>query len=319
MVTIQPAQRRLFYTGTMTSNEGTFYIDLAKDLSAVNRRLYRQGMQYYVESFEHYNIFANDEVQSMACSTAGDTWTVHNAWKKAFAHWKRQQREARKLVGQGTAPTWEDFKIYLDDAHRAGGTGSATGDELSVLAADGGAVGSGEWIHSKLIYETDDQGTTAESFLHLIGPDVSTTDAGLILNYQKSRVTVQSEDPEVPAEYSANLYAYMARDENEVMDEVANNMEDENDAPPYDLDDYVGNDTNADAPFVQSFSLASPSQPLAVGNGFLAECGLIKIDAARFSVATNAYSGNPDSQIFAFSITVAPGPYKGVMAEPMGQ
>ena len=148
MPSIAPAERRLFYIGTMTSNVGTFYLDLAKDLSVVNRRAYSQGMTYYVQQFEHYNIFADNEIQAMSCATAGDTWVVHNSWTKGEAHWNGQQRRARRLIGMSAKPKYEDFKVYLDDTHRAGGTGAATGDELSCSAADGALVSAGQdWDH----------------------------------------------------------------------------------------------------------------------------------------------------------------------------
>ena len=47
-----PVQTRLSFefTGSQTK-----YIDLAQALSAVNRRLYRQGLYYYVNSIELYD------------------------------------------------------------------------------------------------------------------------------------------------------------------------------------------------------------------------------------------------------------------------
>ena len=45
-------QRYLYYDLAHTGTEEDFhYIDLARDLSAVNARLYRQGMMYGIQSF----------------------------------------------------------------------------------------------------------------------------------------------------------------------------------------------------------------------------------------------------------------------------
>jgi len=194
---MQPAQTVLTYTVPA----GVSYIDIAKGLSQVNRRAYRQGMEYAVGKIT-FAYLANPQAVSnvsLTVGTAGNTWVVHNAWKKAYAHWIAQQRNARRLIGQSAKPTWEDFKVYLDDAHRAG-------TSLGVLAGDGGAVGTGEWDYSRLIWEEDDN-SIDRPYLHLIGGDVSTTDWGLILGYQQSRATVQPEDPELPAEFSTNMYA----------------------------------------------------------------------------------------------------------------
>ncbi len=88
MATVQPAQRTLLYL----MSDGDQWIDIASDLSKVNRRAYRQGMQYAIGKVEF--AFAgkpgNADIISLAAMTAGDTWVVHNAWKKAQAHWLQQ-------------------------------------------------------------------------------------------------------------------------------------------------------------------------------------------------------------------------------------
>ena len=317
---IQPAQRDLTYITTTSSGSSTFYVDLAADLSRINRRAYRQGMQYYVQKVEFLS--AGTTTVYVAAQTAGDTWTVHNSFVKGKAFWMKQQRDARKITGPGAKPKFEDFKIYLDDGHRAGTTVAAT-------AADGGAVGTGDWLYSQLVYITDGDAATQEWYMHLIGGDVSTTDKSLILGYQSSRVTVQDDDPNVPNEASTNMYALLQTDDTLASDEVMQNMESGNDDAPYDVDDYVGNDSNCDAPWLQAWAIANSQSTLGLLPGFMAECGLIK-----FQVSTNAFydaidtSTNPDTITqhtntrdipVAIKVTLAPGPYKGVMASPMGQ
>ena len=302
---MQPAHRTLSYLIT----NGVSYFDLAQDLSKINRRMYSQRMSYAVGSVDF--LFGGDPQAVIAvgavCSTAGDTWTVHNAWKKADAYWMAQQRRARRLIGQSAKPTWEDFKVYLDDAHRAAGN-------ETLIDLNGDAVGSGEWDYSRLVRELDNN-SIEEYFLHLIGDDVSNTDRGLILAYQESRATVQAEDPDLPQEYSNNLYALMAADLDLVADEVAQNMEEENDEPPYDHDDYVGNDTNADWPMLQHSGVASGGSPQGHVSGFVAQCGLLRVDL----YAVNAQGGEGTAPSTLLNVHLVPGGYKGVLAEPMGQ
>jgi len=303
---MQPAQTVLSYDAT----DGLSYIDIAKGLSQVNRRAYRQGMEYAVGKVT-FAYTADPQVVlnvSLTCSTAGNTWVVHNAWKKAYAHWIAQQRRARRLIGQSAKPTWEDFKVYLDDAHRAGST-------LGVLAGDGGAVGTGEWDHSVLHVEAEDHSVT-EWYMHLIGGDVGATDRGLILGYQESRATVQATDPELPAEYSDNMYSSLADDLDDVAREVADDMEDENDEPPYDHDDYPGSDTNSDAPWLQDLAIASTSVPLGVVPGFVAQCGLIRLVLGARNASGGGQGTAPPTTV---SVHLVPGNYKGVAAFPMGQ
>lgn len=311
---MQPAHRVLNYIVV----QPTGYVDLAKDLSGVNRRLYSQGYQYGISRVEFYldgQSTATIQSVKMKVATAGNTWTVHNAWSKAKHCWLEQQERARELIGCGpdnldgpSKPKWEDFKVYLDDAHRG------IGNEASVDLNDD-AIGSGEWEYSRLVYETDDPAVVSEPHLHLIGGDVGATDFGLILAYQQSRATVQSEDPELPDEYSSNLYSRLAQDENAVADEVAHNMESYNDEPPYDHDDYVGNDTNNDWPMLQGVAALSTTMPVGSTGPFLAECGLLRIETRALDNL-----GNPaDAPNVHVAVHLAPGRYKGVMASPMGQ
>jgi len=309
---LKPAQLNLSYS----LNSGTTYIDLASDLSKVNRRLYKQGKVYavagvsigFVPGITFPAAQPTDlSVVSAGVATAGDTWVVQNAYVKAKAAWTNQQRRARKLIGQSAKPTWEDFKVYLDDAHRAGTIGS-------VLAGDGAAVGTGEWDYSKLVWEADDH-SIDEPYLHLIGDNVSTTDWGLVLGYQQSRATVNATDPELPAEYSTNMYALMASDLDAVADEVAENMEGWNDDPPYDRDDYPGSDTNSDVPWLQQFAACSVGQPIMRIPGFQAECGLVAFGLSGFDNVGDAKSLSGITVVFH----IMPGHYQGVLAENMGQ
>ncbi len=290
-------------------SDGDQWIDIASDLSKVNRRAYRQGMQYAVGKVEF--AFAgkpgNADIISLAAFTAGDTWVVHNAWKKAQAHWLQQQRRARRLIGRGAKPAYEDFKVFLDDSNRSAGL-------LPTIAADVALVGAGEWDYSVLHVEAEDH-SIQEWYMHIIGGDISTTDRGLILGYQQSRATVQADAPDLPADYSASMYADMADDLDDVAKSVADDMEDENDEPPYDHDDYPGNDTNADVPWLQSFAVANAAASNAVLDGFVAECGLVKFHLGGIT------SAGVDTAAPNISVTVhlVPGKYKGIMAKSMGQ
>ena len=78
---MQPAQTVLsYYIGN-----GTSYIDIAQGLSQVNRRSYRQGMEYAVGKVSFHYVANPTAVLNTTIDayTAGNTWVVHNAWKKA--------------------------------------------------------------------------------------------------------------------------------------------------------------------------------------------------------------------------------------------
>ena len=130
MPKIEPAVTTLWYTvGT-----GDSYIDLAKDLSAMNRRLYRQGYVYAVQDIQ-IGMFAGmraTDIAQFSFSVVPNTYMTHNAWSKAFRAWRRQQKEITDHLGP-ISGKWADFKVYLDDSME-------DGTILTPIAGDSGAI-----------------------------------------------------------------------------------------------------------------------------------------------------------------------------------
>lgn len=298
MAKIQPAQRTLIYTGTPSSGGLTFDIDLARDLSALNRRLYRQGMQYYVQSVELAR--GDTGISIMTVQTAGDTWMVHNAWKKGFKLWKSQQNDVERVM-PGLQGKWADFKIELDD-------NSST---LAVpVAGDMGTIVTDEWNLSNFVW--DDDGTERSPTFCLIGASAVTSKIGLIQEYHISRQQIEP-GPSGITEASDSIYA-KSLGTDEMSDVLVDVIEFDNDIPPYDLDEMVGGDTVADAPFTQDVVVASTAQK-AVTSGFTAECGLLRVNIG----SVQADGSTASDVAHMVKVVLAPGPYKGVMAAPMGQ
>jgi hypothetical protein len=318
MPTIEPAVRQLLY---LVPN-GTSYIDLAKDLSRVNRRLYRQGMSYVVQDIQigtSVGMKASD-VYTISFSTAGNSWVVHNAWKKAFSAWRAQQNAVKKALGD-IEGKWADFKIYLDDSMRGGTT-------LEPYAGDAAIYQAGEWVYSQYVW--DDAEVERETFGHLIGSSVGTTDFGLIEEYGDSRRSVSDADPTTPADASTSMYAkLMNMGTEDVSIDLIDNIENANDSPPYDFDDYPGGAANADAAVLQRVMSCSGAQTTVTSPGFVSECGLIKVFTSEYALDTNGFLADASTANGVYAagtaattvvlITVAAGPYRGVLAAPMGQ
>jgi hypothetical protein len=328
MAKIEPAVTQLLYGVP----NGTSYIDIAKDLSLVNRRMYRQGYTYVVQDVQ-VAIPAGSrpsDISYVQLSTSGNSWIVHNAWRKGFAAWRRQVREVENATGI-KAGTWDDFKVYLDDTHEDGTT-------LTPVAADGASYSTGEWSYSALVF--DDDGTERDLKMHLIGSsNLADTNEesgiGLINEYQESRSIVKGDDPATPAGASDTIYAKLMGTD-EMTDRVVDNVESANDNPPYDLDDYPGGAVNADAAVPVRWIMTSAAQGIGIGAGFIAPCGLLKITTSELALndtldltasdastidapgPTSVYSEGSASLIFMI-LTLAPGPYRGVLAAPMGQ
>ena len=89
--------------------EDSHYIDLAKDLSAINRRLYRQGKVYRIAGI---TVHSTSNAFVKVCA-APDSWVVRNAWKRGFKRWKQMNKLAERTLG-----TYHDYKVRLIDDMR---------------------------------------------------------------------------------------------------------------------------------------------------------------------------------------------------------
>lgn len=330
-MSIEPTQLNLCY---VLAN-GINYIDLAKDLSVMNRRLYRQGMNYAVANIQMFFDAAglpDFAAKTITCriATAPNTWMVHNAWKKGFTCWNKQQKDALEALncGPGGATSarakYADFKVALDVAHVQLDSGSGDQDiSLDVRAGDFSATATpDEWKIASLFWE-DDGGVDHSPIIHLLGEVASTqlSYVGLVENYGDSRVGVLAGgSPNLPSDASDSIYSRMHATE-DVSDAIIDNIEGDNDEAPYDADSYAGGaglSTLAMPVAQMAMNLANPT---ANSGGFIAPCGLLQlnmddwIDPSGNAGDTIADSGSAAAKII---ITLVPGPYRGVMAQKMG-
>lgn len=312
MASIQPAMITLKYA--LPGNGAEVYIDIAEALSKINRRGYRQGKQYVVSgtTIKMDTVAAPGNSLQVTLKTAGNTWVVQNAWKKAKSAWMKQQRDVRKLSGIGSAakPKYEDFKVYLDNGHRAG-------TAAPVLDGAGVAVQAGEWDYSKFVYANDaDPEVIVEPSVHLIGPDVSTSDVGLVEGYADSRASVSGAQPQVPGDADTSIYAkIMSGADDGMSKEIIANMEDDNDSPPYEIYNYAGGAANAAVNWDTCYAHATTYSPVTSTPGFLAQCGLLRV----YSQGKQGADGSNTTIPGVLMIHLMPGKYKGVAAHNMGQ
>ena len=302
-----PAVRYLRYEVTNSGTPGTetsHYIDLARDLSAINRRLYRQGRHYHVKRVSI--VSSNTIAQGQPAVSAGrvtvgclpESWVAIGAWKRGFGLFREMHKRASAAVSNDIAGKWQDFKIHLSNESRLGG--------LEVPLDNGGnAVSLGEWNYSTFV--TPDGTTSADEFdLQMLGAHQgsagSRTTVALIQSYGESRATV-SDDPTVPTTVSDDPLTNMF-DDGTINDEVMTITYAENDNPPYDLDDYPGTFANMQKPLVvQQTTLGSDGR--ATVGGFTAMCGLLELETTS-PIANDVYS---------ILVELAPGNYRGIAAE----
>ncbi len=327
---IQPAQLDLAFTIPAAGGTGAdsrSYIDTAKELSKVNRRLYSQGRMYAYQGLtfiwrvpEPTDPPAANTIALLELSvrTAGNTWVVHNAHVKGEALWHQMQ----DLVlddNPSIAGKWHDFKVRLS-------TQQVSTRQLNVKDGAGVDVKAGEWNISTYVMPQHEVETTgpdagkplpADEFTTcLIGPD-SASIKSLTQAYEDSRATVQSPMPNVPTGMSTSFFNLLT-DSGSQEPELADVIEDENDEPPYDLDEYPGGATNANVPWTVGYGAISAAEVDGRIGGFIAPCGLLEIEIRGY-----ASDGTPipteEMPAIDMLLHVAPGMYKGVAAVPMGQ
>lgn len=323
---MQPAITDLYFKADLSAATGTggdfAFIDTARALSKVNRRLYEQGRMYAFQGLTFIwkpNGIAPTSVASIdvTVSTAGNTWAVQNAFVKGKALWHQMQElvldDNPSITGK-----WHDYKIQMHEQQ-------LTSRTLKCRDAAGTLYGDGEWNYSTYVmpqHEVDpvtglplpaDQISAV-----LIGPDAGSGSRVSLLNaYQESRATVQDIDPNVPAGLS-NSFFNLLTDSGSQEPELADVIEAENDQPPYELDNYPSGATNGARGSVVQYGAISAAEVDGRVGGFIAPCGLLQLEIKGYDS-----SGNPvdhdDMPEIDLLLHVAPGMYKGVAAIPMGQ
>ena len=308
---LHPAPMSLYYQiGDSTDT----YIDLAKDLSNINRRFYRQGMNYAVAGFRFgYNRSSQSDSVNVAIQTLPTTWVVGAAWHKFFAAWQNQQNEALDAIdGENMKGRWNDFKIYWNSAHKAAGSLVPTTPGGFLLTPQTPHA-EGEWNYSQIVtpvLESDDASGEKEFYLGMLGGD-TTTVKGMIKHYGLSRYYPQSPDP-VQGNAETSVLSQMNMVPSAAQSAAVINATDYNDDLPYDQNDYIGGDTASlgSNGYLHREITLIPTSTSNYKNvdGCLVPCGLLKISHDGSNIPAGS---------MVLQIILVPGTYKGYLAEPM--
>ena len=309
----QPAVRYLRYEFANSGNvntETSHFIDLARDLSAVNRRLMRQGRHYHVKrvtivSSNTPNVGAvtnpttGETVNSgarVSVSTIPESWVTIGAWKRGFALFTEMHKRANAAVAGDIRGKWADFKVNMTTDFR-------TATKLVPLDNGQNPVTLNEWNYSTFV--TPDGTTSADEFeVQMLGNHTGTgqvTSVGLVKSFGESRSTVGT-DPTVPTDVTSDPLTNLF-DDGTVHDEIMTITFAEGDNPPYSINDYCGDDANMPKPLVVQDGTLSDGR-LTLG-GFSAMCGLLEIES-RSPVAND---------VFSVLVELAPGNYRGIKAD----
>lgn len=303
-----PAQRFLYFDLDHTGTDEDFhYIDLAACLSAVNRRLYRQGRLYHVANVSVHDSQADCEVRF---ATAPNTWVTHKAWTSAFEAWKHQVAEELEDMPEGSpSPTgkWSDFKIYLSNDHKD------DVDKAKPIDCEGNAVvmyGTGsdnEWSYTAVQTRVDGSAYSNLNFVMLGAHNLASNGEIGVIKALEDIWAQQAFEPTLPAGFDESplLGMTMGNLNNEILDAIM----DENDQPPYSYLDFPGTDDNLPhALTARETSITTTQNEMAHVGGFPVPCGLLCVET----------KSGTDGNTIGICLELVPGSYKGVQAEAMG-
>lgn len=277
------------------------YLDLSQCASILNRRFYKQGIQWAVAgiTFVDTTGAANGTVTVEKLPTS---WTIGQSWKKSNDAWNQMNDEAMEFA-EGVKPRYYDYKIHFDQTHRA----SNFNTNLLPLGFNNTQVG--EWLPSRFVIPDEGTNNVTTFDVHMIGDD-NANGKGLVKGYAMSRALVFSPDPRTP-DISSNWISQVFNQGTLQTSEVLNDLEGTNDVPPYD-DEYLGagvlptsgvGELVDEVVFRGTSDRPVPGSRLRVG-GFTAPCGLVRID--QLTGAT-----------LRMYVDLVPGTHRGYLCESM--
>lgn len=317
-----PAVRQLRYEIANSAEAGTetsHYVDIARDLAAINRRMMAQGRVYHIgkitvvsrntiAGITHENASPvpgstvwTQNAGFISVSAAPYSWTVINAAKNGAELFKKMRKKAMEASPGALPGRYDDFKI------RALHSGATSPTFLTPVDNGGNALSLGEWDYSTFV--SPDGSSSSDSYTcHLLGGHAGSagnyTSIGLVQSFGDTRATVQnlipggqtnSDDP------LANLF-----DDGTQVDEILDGVATNNDNPPYDRTNYAGQSGNMPRPIVMQHGTLGADGRVTLG-GFKAVHGLLEFEV------TSPVAGD----VYSVLVELKEGSYKGIAAEAL--
>lgn len=323
----QPVITRLSFEFT---GPGTRFLDVSAALSALNRKAFRQGCYYYINSVEFYDN-ANSSVDLHVCP---DNWITRSSHRRAKGIWDAMNARAMDAGASLVAPKYHDFKVYMSKRHVDVGT---TMPSLYDINGIHRAIVPDEWAYSQVATADNDGDLTTvdgvvvlnqdadEFYLHVLGGHNGSSDnwtsIGIVKSYQDTRPMAPVVEPQFVDAASLkedpllNVVDYSSEEQ---MNDIIENLNEDNDTTPYDRNLYVGvggdginpvDGSTADCfdmMHVVRLNTTAESGRVDRQGGFCAPFGLICVDPENTMSGTNK---------FRIVLNMAVGTYHGVYAE----
>ena len=330
--------------GAATTN----YVDLSQLASLVNRRFYRQGINWAVAGFKFQT--TSGYIGGINVSKLPNTWVMSNAWEKGMRAWMRMNNDALSET-ESVRPRFLDFKIYADADHHTLGYGAnllPTSRSIPPVAL--ATYVAGEWSASKISHPVAAgavEGATVEEEIIAVGasyPGVSALGfnaVSLIEGYAASRGLPNIADPNTPDDATdtdnatpENWLGAMFNDGTEQTADVLADMVTENTISPYPFEN--GNDPNQflpsgapnpnfNLPFLDTMYPGGANQGsgLAIHDAEYVTAttigGTTRIKGGNFPCGLIRFDFNNSGEAgqVAILIDLIPGNHRGYLCEPM--
>jgi hypothetical protein len=320
---IEPAVQTIVLSTPTVSAGGTgnFTVDLSQVASLVNRRFYRQGINWAVAGIK----ILTQTNGYVTVSKLPNTWVLSNSWEKGMRSWTKMNRNALE-ESPSVRPKFLDFKIYADDIHHQAGYG-ANLLPFSTL----GVATPGEWEPSKFVVPKTD-GTSGVNNFEIVATGASFPGGGasglnavsLIEGYANSRGLPNVTDPNTPDEAAdangptpENWMAALFNEGTTQDDNVLTDMITENNLAPYPFEnDGVHTDTMYPGGANQlpglQFHDQSAITPSTIGGHTFLKGGNFPCGLMRFTWNPADATAN-----LGIQIDLVPGNHRGYMCESM--
>ena len=288
-----PTSLRLSFVQT---GNATRFVDIGLALSIINRKAYRQGVYYYVNSVELYN----NEDAYVDLHTLPDNYVTKNSWNRGFGKYMEMASQV-----DTPRPKYHDFKIRMSPLQTESNT---MYPEMFGINGAYTSYSPDEWDFSKLTTMKSDGGAADSFTLTMIGdhvgPEGNRDSVGLIKSYQDTRRQPDnSGQPVIPAAQNTDPLATLFDASGDAaQSEIMDNLDEDNDQTPYNADAYIGVQNNS-MQHVARLATTNMVGRVTKASGFCAPMGLICVDPQ--DTATS----------YRLVINLAAGTYNGVYAE----
>ncbi len=324
---IQPAVQTLtFATPNVTGGStGVFFIDLSQCASLVNRRFYRQGINWAVSGLKTLTTQSG----GIIVQKLPNTWVMSNAWEKGFRAWQKMIEHATDDSGtQSVKGKFLDFKIYADKEHHRQGFGAnLLPQSTDAASATPFTATAGQWqpAEIELPSTTASPGSSFAYEIIAVGPNSAGAGASglnaksLINGYAASRALPYQTDPNSPddaSNQSENWMLGLFNDGTNQDSDVVQMLETTGDKAPY---PYEGDGTATDTqypgggnnlPTLETHSLDFVTST-TIG-------GTTMIKGGNFPCGLICVSWTPEqTSNLVLQVDLVPGHHRGYLCEPM--